>query len=366
MNNVIMVGADVHDKSILLKVALGKETPVERPFHNHFPGRKAMYRYLLQMKEDSGAHRIVFAYEASPVGFGLYDELTAIGAECHVLAPTKIARSVKHRRRKTDPADALRLLEIVRGHVLAGNTMPSIWIPDPTTRDDRELLRTRIDVGKKITVLKAQILALTNRNDYRKPAAVGDNWSKGHREWLGQSLKKESALPPRTRLALGSLTRQLLALEEEKRTLDQQVKDLAKTERYRPVVKELTRLKGVGILTAMVFLTEIGDLSRFGNRRELGSYLGLVPSSYESGERNDRKGHITHHGPYRLRKVLCQASWSRVRTDPNEKKVYGRIVARNPKMKKIAVVAEMRRLGIMMWHVGLKAQREAQIFAQVA
>jgi len=51
-----------------------------------------------------------------------------------------------------------------------------------------------------------------------------------------------------------------------------------------------------------------------------------------------------------------------VRTDPNEKKVYERIVARNPKHKKIAIVAAMRRLAVKMWHEGLKAQQSAGCF----
>ena len=100
----------------------------------------------------------------------------------------------------------------------------------------------------------------------------------------------------------------------------------------------------------MVFLTELGDLNRFSNRRQLAAYLGLAPASFESGERNDRKGHITRQGPARVRKLLCQAAWARVRTDERTKATYERLVARNPKHKKIAVVACMRRLGIEMWH----------------
>jgi transposase len=118
-------------------------------------------------------------------------------------------------------------------------------------------------------------------------------------------------------------------------------------------------LKGVGTLTAMVFLTEMGDLSRFSNRRQVGAYLGLAPSSAESGESNDRKGHITHHGNARVRKALCQATWSRVRSDGAEREVYDRIVKKNPKHKKIAVVAVMRRLAVRLWHIGCRAQMQA-------
>ena len=88
-----------------------------------------------------------------------------------------------------------------------------------------------------------------------------------------------------------------------------------------------------------------------------------MPSSDESGEADDRKGHITHQGPGRVRKVLCQAVWGRVRSDPEEAEVYRRMVERNPKHKKIAVVGCMRRLAILMWHLGLEAQRRAGLLA---
>jgi transposase len=112
----------------------------------------------------------------------------------------------------------------------------------------------------------------------------------------------------------------------------------------------------VGLFSAMVFLTELGSLERFSNRRQIAAYLGLSPSSHESGECNDRKGHITGYGPFRVRKVLCQSVWCQVRYAGQEAPAYRRIVARNPKKKKIAVVACMRRLAIRMWHVGLAAR----------
>ena len=104
----------------------------------------------------------------------------------------------------------------------------------------------------------------------------------------------------------------------------------------------------------MVFLTEMGKLSRFSNRKQIGAFLGLVPSSKESGKTNDCKGHITHQGPARVRYILCQMVWNRMRFDPGEKAAYERIVEKNPKHKKIAVVAGMRRLAVKMWHVAQK------------
>jgi transposase len=362
MGNYIMVGCDLHDNDILIRVAYNRDKPAQKSFGNTVSGRKGMIKSLKKHAAEAGDATVVFAYEASYMGFGLYDELTDAGFDCHVLAPTKIARSVKHRRRKTDSRDADRVPEIVRGHMLAGNEMPAVWVPDHQTRNDRELVRMRLEVGSKIIAVKSQILVLLKRNRFRKPSQTGQNWTKRHRAWLEECRSPESALPVGARYALSSLARQLLALEKEVVRLDRHIETLARTKRYALPVRELKKLKGVGTLTAMTYLTEMGDLSRFRNRRQIGAFLGLVPSSFESGERGDRKGHITHHGPPRVRKVLCQAVWSRVRTDPNEKKVYERIVARNPKHKKIAVVAAMRRLGVKMWHEGLKAQQSAGCF----
>lgn len=120
-------------------------------------------------------------------------------------------------------------------------------------------------------------------------------------------------------------------------------------------MKALLEVRGVGLLTALVFLTELGDVTRFRNRGQLGSYLGLAPSSFESGKAHDRKGHITRGGSPRLRKVLCQAVWSQIRWDQDLRAVYQRICAKNPQKNKIGVVALMRRLGIRMWHRACEA-----------
>jgi transposase len=254
------------------------------------------------------------------------------------------------------------ILEILKGHLLAGNDLPSIWIPDHQTRDGRELVRCRLDVAQKLTAVKTQIQTLLKRNAVVKPESAGNSWTKRYRKWLSGLV-----LPSGAHIALSSLLRQIDNTEEEISRLDADVERLSKTDRYAEPVKELVeKIKGVGLLTAMVYLTEMGDLSRFSNRKKAGGFLGLAPSSKESGEDDDHKGHITHEGPPRVRKVLCQATWCRVRDDAAEKIVYNRLVGKNPKHKKIAVVACMRRLAILMWHIAVAAQAKANVFRKVA
>jgi transposase len=348
-----MVGCDLHDRAMLLRWARGREAAETWSVQNTREGRRRMIERLHERAAAAKA-QVIFAYEASGQGFGLYDELTAAGIECHVLAPTKLLRTPHQKRNKTDERDAEQLLQLLRGHVLAGNPLPDVWIPDPTTRDDRELVRVRLDAADKVTAVKTQVKSLLKCHRLERPAATGNGWTRGFRGWL-RGCVVDPKLSGGVRSALESLLRQLDFLEVEVKRLDRQLSDLAEQPRYARGVEALLRMSGVGLITALVFLTELGDLRRFRNRRQVSAYLGLAPTSHESGETSDRKGHISRQGPSRVRRVLCQAAWARVRPQGSDEVAYRRLVQRNPKHKKIAVVATMRRLAVRMWHTALEA-----------
>jgi transposase len=356
MGKVIMSGTDLHDNSLVCRISFGSCEAVTKRYPNTAAGRLQLFGFLKGNASRFGCERIIVAYEASTQGFCLYDDCRDADIECFILAPTKMRKSKKDRKNKNDENDAQLILETLRGHILAGNKLPSIWIPDDQTRAHRETIRARLDLAHKLTAVKTQIQTLLKARRLKKPEDAGKSWTIPHRLWLA-SLCIDNSWS-----ALATLLRQVSFLEDEISVLDKDVLHLSKTTRYAHLVEALLQLAGVGVLTAMVFLTEIGDLSRFKNRKQVGAFLGLVPSSDDSGEANDRKGHITREGPARLRRVLCQATWARVTHDVNEGNVYRRIVKRNPKHKKIAVVASMRRLGIRMWHVGLEAQMRSNAF----
>jgi transposase len=267
-------------------------------------------------------------------------------------------RSPKHWRRKTDERDAQKVLDVLRAHLLAGNELPSVWIPDKQTRDDRELARGRLDLSNKLTQVKTQVRCLLKRNGVEPHEAPVKSWTPKYMIWVN-SLRGQR-VGPGASAALGTLVRQIEALEQEIAQLDTGLKELSQTAQYAGVVASMRRDKGIGTLTAMVFATEMGDLGRFKNRRQVGAFLGLAPSSHESGQDNDHKGHITRQGPARVRKVLNQAVWSRIRSEPSEAEFYDRLAKKNPKHKKIAVVAAMRRMAIRCWHNGLEAQLAAR------
>ena len=215
MGNIILVGCDLHDKNMLLKIAVGIGPACKRVVQNNAAGRKAAIEDLKTRAAAAGDAQLVFAYEASGLGFGLHDELTAAGIVCHVLAPSKMLATPKQRQAKTDEKDAEKILEVLRGHYLAGNKLPSVWIPDLQTRDDRELVRCRLDAQGKCSRLKIQIVTLLKRQGLAKPADMGGNWTKAYCIWLAKLTGCAQPLQAGARMHLSSLLRQLRSLEKE-------------------------------------------------------------------------------------------------------------------------------------------------------
>lgn len=363
MKNYIFVGCDSHEKTLVNKIAWNGGPTHTRKCSASRAGRQGLIEYLNQQSQGWGGAQVVVAYEASAHGFILCDELKAAGFICHVLAPTKIERSTKQKRNKTDDRDAERLLDIVRGHYMAGTKMPAVWVPDHQTRDDREPVRARQDLSEKQTVVKTQIQMMLKRQGLEKPEGIGRSWSRRYRHWLERISQNGPAIQSGMRQSLKSLLRQLEFLEQEITQMDEAMRELADTPRRKPIVDELMKEKGVGLMTAMKYATDIGDFKRFRRGRQVGAFFGLAPSSDESGEDNDRKGHITREGSPSSRKVLCQATWSRVQHDKGEREIYARLVAKNPKKKKIALVACMRRLSVRLWHIGLQVQLKMEAAA---
>jgi len=120
-----------------------------------------------------------------------------------------------------------------------------------------------------------------------------------------------------------------------------------------PVVQRLCTAPGIGPVTAVAFVSTLDLVQRFEGAHKVPAYLGLVPSEFSSGERQQR-GAITKTGDPRLRWLLVEAAWSvmRSRTQRTEelRQWTGQIALRRG--QRIAIVALARKLaGILfaMW-----------------
>lgn len=339
MRKVTYVGMDVHLNQI---VAVWKRVD-SREFYAAVANSESGWE---ELRRRVGCSDVVAVYEASGTGFGLRDWLTQRGWKVWVVAPTHLPKSPRGRKTKTDLRDARQLMELAMSHGELGTTLPTVWIPGEKIRADREIVRRRLKLAEHVTQVKNGITGLLRVHGKKRPEELKTLWTQKHVRWL-KTFSESSELAPAIRKALASLIRELEFLQDEVERLNEDVAALAKEEDYRRPVAKMTELPGVATLTAMTYLLELGDVRRFQNRRQVASYLGLVPSCYESGEASDRKGHITRMGPSRIRKVLNQAALAFIREDERWRSWYQALAKRRGTKK--AIVATMRRLGIELW-----------------
>ena len=107
------------------------------------------------------------------------------------------------------------------------------------------------------------------------------------------------------------------------------------------VVTALMAVRGLDLISATIFLAEIGDLSRFASPRELMAYLGLVPGEQSTGETVWRGG-ITKAGNHRARRILVECSWSYRHPPRVGKKKLAKVEAAPPAVQEIAWKAQAR------------------------
>lgn len=340
MGMVTYVGLDVHLNSVAAVWGRAKETPRNLTVAANEAGFEELSRAI-------GRSEVWGVYEASSCGFEAYDLLTGLGWKMSIVAPTHIEKSVRSRKRKTDLRDAKRLWELLMAHGELGAELPQIWIPSRELQEEREVVRRRLTLGEDSCRVKNRITSLLRMQRIKRPEVLKTAWSGKHVAWLWGVTKLEG-LSRWVRVTLESLLRELEFVRKEIESLEEAIEELAKRPKYQGAVERMTRYKGVGVLTAMTYAMAIGDADRFRNRGQIGSFFGLVPATYESGEADDRKGHITRLGSPRVRKVLNQAAWILVRMDARWKSMYEAVESRRG--SKIAIVAMMRRLAIELWH----------------
>lgn len=118
-------------------------------------------------------------------------------------------------------------------------------------------------------------------------------------------------------------------------------------EKVRPARKEeielLETIPCVGKLTAFALVAAIGDVQRFSDSAKISSYFGVVPSSYDSGNRRTTGTHITRTGPAYVRRLLCECAHQAMRS-ANPFSAYFYTVMRHSGNRKKAIVAVMHRI----------------------
>jgi transposase len=261
--------------------------------------------------------------------------LAELGIEVWIGDAAEI-KTKRVRKQKTDREDARLLLKL-----LLENRFPRIWVPSPENRDLRQLLWHRHRLVQMRTRIMNQLQALAMNE--------GKRWK--HRLWSaeGRAQLEKFPLAPwasrRRQDLLELLDRLNPTIGELTATVEQEAKKW-------PEVLRLMTHPGVGPLTGLAFVLIIGTPGRFHRGKQIGSYIGLIPSEDSSGGRQ-RLGHISKQGNALLRFLLVEAAQAAARCDPDWRRRYLHLAMRRE--KSIAKVAMGRRLAVRlywMWRNG--------------
>ncbi len=288
------VGLDVHKATIAVSVADagGGEVRYVGEIGNT---PEAIEKLVRQLKK--GEAELAFCYEAGPCGYGIHRQLTDLGWDCQVVAPSLIPRKAGDRV-KTDRRDSLMLARLHRAGELT-----AVWVPDDAQEGLRDLTRAREDMKHLQRQAKQRLTAFLLRHG--RSYGGKSNWTQAHYRWL-ETMKFSE---PVQQIVFQEYVDTVQMLTKRIDALDKQLELSASASVFWPVIEALMALRGVNLLTATTVVAEIGDLRRFSSAPQLMAYLGVVPSEHSSGASKSRGG-ITKTGNSHVRRVLVEAAWT--------------------------------------------------------
>lgn len=270
--------------------------------------------------------RIDVACEATSNAFWVFDTLEPLVRSVKV-GDTKKIRWIAEARIKTDRIDAGILAELLRADLF-----PSIAIPPRRIRELRELARGLVRMRRLSVRLRNQVHAILGRHGvkYQRKEAAGAR--------LAQTVAG-AAVGRAPKVAAEAVLRAEQAGAREARHLEAELrKELRAEPELQRQVGLLETIPGVGVFSAALFVTELWDVKRFGDERHLASYIGFVPSTYQTGE-TCRNGRMTKQGNSLLRWILVQDAWRAVATHWFFGKLYEHYRARLGKTRALIPVA---------------------------
>ncbi len=260
-----------------------------------------------------------------------YKALEQAGIHTKLANPLK-TRVIAEARIKTDKLDARILC-----HLLRTNLIPESYVAPDSIREDRSILRLRINLVQDRTWITNRVHSLLDKYD--------ENYDGSHLvskkgiKWL-KTLKLDGS----DQVQLNNNINNIEFLNDEIVKIDKKVSSQAVQNEN---VRILMSMTGIDYFSAMLIMSEIGDIKRFTDPSKLVSWSGLCPTVHQSG--NSLYMGRMKDGNKKIRWIMIQAANTAVRTDDRMKKHYAKIVKRHG--HSIAITHVANKMIRIMWYM---------------
>lgn len=300
----VYAGIDIHLKSWKVTILMGDR---EHKTFSQDPDAEILWNYL--RRNFPGAN-YYSAYEAGFCGYHAHRELEQFGVRNIVVNPADIPTTDKEKKQKEDKRDSRKIAKSLRNGELKG-----IYIPSKEMEELRGLVRYRKTLVKEISRNKNRVKSLLYFSGIQIPVALNSaskHWSGKFTHWLGTVQMATSyghMVLTGILVTTDQLREQLLKVNRELRKIGTQGEHSSK-------LKLLQDIPGIGLITSITLLSEMEDIMRFKNLDQLCSYVGLVPTTKSSGDK-ERTGRITPRTNRFLRSCIIESAWIASCKDPS-------------------------------------------------
>lgn len=281
--------------------------------------------------------------EAGRSSYAMVDLLDEIGVNVTIAHPSEV-RAIAKAKIKTDKRSSWML-----AHLLRADLIPEVYTRPRENRQAQRVLRQRaffVAIRTKVKNRIKSLLAQQSEEALRELSQVKNLFSK-----RGLELLKQLDLASTDKPLLEASVKIYWHLEERIKESDDLVKSL-----YKKMVEArlIDTVPGFDKFFSVLVATEIGDVGRFERPEKLHCYVGVVPSTYSSGERSYH-GKIIKQGNKWLRWAAVEAVWPAIRADFDLRVFYERQARR--KNSNVAKIATAKRLLTIIYRI-LKEKRE--------
>lgn len=288
---------------------------------------------------------VMTCYEAGRDGFWLHRWLVAQGFESLVVDPASIEVERRHRKRKTDRIDAIKLITRLIRHAWGERVWKVVRVPTEKEEDGRRLHRERERLVCERGQHQARIRALLATQGIRS-LKVEDKALELRRHWDG------APIPGQLRHELAREMERLKVIRAQIKVVEKEIRVGAdSSSAAAQATQQLRQLKSIGLVGAQILGYEFFGWRKFTNGRQVGALAGLTGTPHQSGSMSHEQG-ISKAGNRRVRAVMCELSWVWLRYQPDSALTqwYRARFGTGPgRLRRIGIVALARKLLVALW-----------------